>query len=120
MNRPRDLVKSAPRAAKPRASSVARQAAVSLGNETQAVERERQINFVYELGGGRNQRRESAGRDDARAASEFLDHSAEYAIRESSLAVVSPRLYRRDGRSADDRMRALDAYARQACGARKQ
>src|SRR2546423_5465615 len=42
-----------------------RRAAVSLVDEAQAVERQRLVNFVYELGGGRDERGESARRDDA-------------------------------------------------------
>src|ERR1043165_9671648 len=94
-------------------------ATCSFVDEAQAVERERLVNVVYEVGGGGDERRESARSDDARAAAQLLDHAAEDAVHESGVAVVESRLDRRHGRGADDVVRALDADARQPRRARK-
>src|ERR1051326_925377 len=77
-------------------------AACSFVDQAQAVERERLVNFVYELGGGGDERREAARGDDARASAQFLDHPPEDAVNESSVAVIKAGLNRRDGRVADD------------------
>src|SRR5919206_1495478 len=67
-------------------SAFVRRAAHTLVYEPQAVEREREVDFVYELGRGRDERGEPAGRDDARAAPELFNHAAQYAVYETGVA----------------------------------
>src|SRR5215207_3050284 len=95
-------------------------AAHALVHEPQAVERECEVYFVYELRRGRDERREPARRDDARPAPQLFNHTAQNAVHETGVPVIKPGLYGSDGRGADNVVRALDAYARQARGAREE
>ena len=95
-------------------------AACPFVDQAQAVERERLVYVVDEVGGGRDERGQAARGDDARAAAQLLDHAPEDAVDESRVAVVEAGLNRGHGRGPDDLVRALDADAREPRRARKE